>query len=247
MDFTKFIYLLEYKKLHFSSLSTLASVDPFEGSLGKRDLDFDHTSYEEYKKTVGANPLDEHLFEVIKNSRPKARMFLKNLRFISHVNCWHMNEYESAAMWSSYQKTQDGIAITSTYEKLCKSVSEEKEPIYIGQVEYVDYEDISLSGGNIFIPAVFKRKSFEHERELRAYICDLTNDAKHIFDKDLEKSNTQLPTGRDVPVNLFNLIEEIIISPASEEWFKKLVESVATKYGFQGNIKKSSIKSDPYF
>ena len=34
------------------------------------------------------------------------------------VNCWHINEHESAAMWDLYLKSNEGIAIQSTYQKL---------------------------------------------------------------------------------------------------------------------------------
>lgn len=42
-----------------------------------------------------------------------------------YISCWHMNEYESAAMWKLYAKSSDAIAIQTTFQKLCESIGDE--------------------------------------------------------------------------------------------------------------------------
>jgi len=34
------------------------------------------------------------------------------------VNPWHKNEFESAAMWKLYLKSEEGVAIRTTVERL---------------------------------------------------------------------------------------------------------------------------------
>jgi hypothetical protein len=83
------------------------------------------------------------------------------------VNSWHLNEYESAAMWAIYSRFNSGIAIQSTYNRLVKSFSRCKEPIYIGKVKYIDYSNEWIDNDNILQRFIHKRKSFAYENELR--------------------------------------------------------------------------------
>jgi hypothetical protein len=85
-----------------------------------------------------------------------------------------MNEYESAAMWSLYATggRDQAIAIQSTYARLEKAL-EQYPDVHIGVVHYIDYEKDWMPEGNLMYPSVHKRKSFEHERELRAVIYDM--------------------------------------------------------------------------
>ena len=84
------------------------------------------------------------------------------------VNSWHLNEYESAAMWAIYSSFNSGIAIQSTYGRLVKSFSRCKERIYIGKVRYIDYSSESIDTDDILQRFTHKRKSFAYENELRA-------------------------------------------------------------------------------
>jgi len=43
------------------------------------------------------------------------------------INCWHMNDHESAAMWKLYLKSDEGIAIQSTYRKLKDAITDDDE------------------------------------------------------------------------------------------------------------------------
>ena len=53
------------------------------------------------------------------------------------VSCWHMSTCESAAMWSLYSKTNEGIAIRSTVGRLLEQVDRNTNVyIKIGKVIY---------------------------------------------------------------------------------------------------------------
>lgn len=85
------------------------------------------------------------------------------------INCWHMNEHESAAMWKLYLKSNEGIAVQSSYNKLRDCIIDD-EQVLVGMVKYLDYEAEHIDPGNILSAFVYKRKSFEHEREVRALV-----------------------------------------------------------------------------
>jgi hypothetical protein len=86
------------------------------------------------------------------------------------LNSWHINEYESAAMWKLYLESDEGIAIQSTLGRLNKSLKDTKETIFIGKIKYIDYEKESIPESNQYYPFLYKRKSFEYEKELRLFL-----------------------------------------------------------------------------
>ena len=78
-----------------------------------------------------------------------------------------MNEGGSAAMWQLYSKTNEAVALKSTFFRLANELDEKT---YIGLVDYIDFENAGLPEGNTLYPYVHKRLSFSHEKEVRAVI-----------------------------------------------------------------------------
>ena len=74
-----------------------------------------------------------------------------------------------------------------------------------------------------FFPFLFKRKSFQYEREVRI-ISDLSDQEIKIND------------GLKIDVDINQLIEKIYIHPKSENWYKKLVIELVSKLGFNFEI-----------
>jgi hypothetical protein len=54
------------------------------------------------------------------------------------ISCWHMNEQESAAMWSLYLRSNEGVCIQSTYRRLRSSLP---RCVRIGEVNYLNYDN----------------------------------------------------------------------------------------------------------
>jgi hypothetical protein len=77
--------------------------------------------------------------------------------------------------------------------------------VFVGPINYVDYERAVWPGTNIFWPFVNKRLSFAYEAEVRAIICQpQTRDGFSDYD-------AETPTGRLVGVDLAELIESIFV------------------------------------
>lgn len=209
MDFTKFISMISRKTLFFVRTDFLE--DPFEGSYTL--------------KTIEQRP------EWIKNNYNYKPEKYKKFYF---VNCWHMNDEESAAMWKIYTHNNEGIAIQSTIKRLIDCFSETAMDIYIGKIEYIDYKKDSFKDLNTLHPFLFKRKSFEHEKEIRAIIHD-------------PKPEIIIDNGVHIPVILEKLIDNIYLSPNSLKWFRDLVETMLIKYNITKKIILSDLESDPVF
>ena len=98
----------------------------------------------------------------------------------------------------------------------------------------------ALSRANI----IYKRPSFEHEKELRAFIYEGFD--KEIKEKGLrnkahlEELKKKRPEGIRIKINLSNLVEKIYVSPLAKDWFVELVKNVS------GELKDRVLKSDLY-
>jgi hypothetical protein len=220
MDFTKFFAILHRSGLFFARCDLLD--DKFEGSVPRAMRE----------ETEGRNSRDE----IVAYSD-----FNKWIRKWTTINCWHMNECESAAMWKLYAQSNEAIAVVSTYERLRNSLTADR--FWIEQVQYIDYEKDRIPQGNAMYPVVFKRQSFAHENELRAFTSEFPTKGEHRLDMDREPSSP----GAWEPVELDHLIETIHVAPQSPSWFVELVSEVSNKYNLRAPVKQSSLDLDPVY
>jgi hypothetical protein len=209
LDLSKFLDLLMSEKLFMSRSDKFE--DQYEGT-------FSEPTYEEIKKIAVNNP---EFLQYYKSHREKVA-----------VSSWHINEYESFAMWQIFTQNSEGLAIQSTVERLKKALDFEKNhEQYIGEVNYIDYKKEYIPFDDMFFPFLFKRKSFQYEREVRI-ISDVT------------QSNVKLNDGLKINVDINQLIEKIYIHPKSENWYKNLVIQLVKQLGFDFTIEKSDLESD---
>jgi hypothetical protein len=209
LDLSKFLDLLMSQKLFMSRSDKFE--DQYEGT-------FSEPTYEEIKKIAENNP---EFLQNYKSHREKVA-----------ISSWHINEYESFAMWQIFTKNSEGLAIQSTIGRLQNAVIPEKKfEQYIGEVNYIDYKKEHIPFDDVFFPFLFKRKSFQYEREVRI-ISDVT------------QSNIKLNDGLKINVDINQLIEKIYIHPKSENWYKNLVIQLVKQLGFDFTIEKSDLESD---
>ena len=221
MDFTKFVSLLNNSALHFTRGDKLE--DPFEGSFPRVNVQLRPRRYK------GKMPPRE-----IKSLSEFYRQFVKH----TFVSCWHLNTYQSAAMWKLYLQGNEGIAIRSTFGRLKGSLKKNKDhDVYIGKVKYIRYDKDVIPEGSLF-PYFHKRRSFEHKKELRAVIQAFSYDNKG----DIAWSRSPYGSGLNVPVDLKILIERVVLPPLCPSWQKGVVESVLSKY----DLKKPVVRSTLY-
>jgi len=223
MDFTKYVSLLSSKSLFFSRSDLFD--DPYEGATSHANIMLRPDVYKD-------SSIPEHAFGLMSK-------FAEWVRQWTFVNCWHMNEHESAAMWKLYAQTNEAVAIQSTYQRLLNCLPEN---IFVGVVHYIDYETQWLPEGNTMWPFVHKRKSFEHERELRALIQDLPSNEKGI--------QTGMPNPescREVSIEPESLIEVVHVSPDSPKWFSELVKNITIKYSFGFEVRHSLLAKTPVY
>lgn len=220
MDFTKFVSMLSTSSLYFGKASCFE--DKFEGSF---------PAYNAIKNMQVA--IDEEQKQSAFNYNCWLKNLSKDMRDTTFINCWHANEYESAAMWSLYAKTNESIAIETNYSALLSALPDNS---YLGMVTYLDYDNEEIPDNNTFYPIMHKRISFEHEKEIRSV----------IWREDLFGSSNNNLTGLNIKVDINSLIKGIYISPTAPHWFYETVKDVAQKYGLLALIYKSDLYNDPF-
>jgi hypothetical protein len=174
---------------------------------------------------------------------------------LAYVNCWHMNPGESAAMWGLYLKSDEGIAVQSTVRRLMGSLSATSDEIVIGSVIY--YGQGRAPALMRAIDLLFrKRKSFEHEHELRAIIPafreleeslqsatePIRKDA-FIYRAEL-KRQVQLLDGKAIAIDQDVLVENVFVAPGAPDWLVRNVQFLLDKFGLDRKATRSQL-DDP--
>lgn len=232
LNFTKFVSLLDRKALFFARADKLG--DPFEGSYSKKNIIKLRDSYAELLEDTNIQLSDQQKYRLKRNS---GRSFFKEYRKMVFANCWHESAHESAAMWRLYSGEYEGIAIKTNFGSFAQSLAGE-EAVYVGKVKYIDYDKDSIPQDNALNPYLYKRKSFEHEREVRAVI--IRDDHHHLYD-DIDD------TGKYGGVEIASLVKEVVVAPYAQDWFLELVASVSALYGLGASVRRSSLADEPNF
>ncbi|WP_316675024.1 DUF2971 domain-containing protein [uncultured Tolumonas sp.] len=226
MTLDKFINLLETQTLFFTPLESYAKTDPFEGFQPKACL-------EQFIKTrndstqlprVVASQLsaDSEFGSIIQEADRKFKEMYLDMIKGTKVNCWHMNNHESEAMWKLYSENNKGICISTKISSLLNSIdiTNLTKDIHIGKVKYLDFFSEKLTPEDYVInndplSPLLKRKSYEHENEIRLYIA-------HDVGEPIKPES--------INVNIATLIENIYISPYSDSLFESSVKAICTKF-----------------
>jgi hypothetical protein len=225
LDLAKPVSLLDKRALFFSRANRLG--DDFEGAITRQRQLQRKKFYARRRRAGKSIPLSRDHSDLIATR-------IDN----TIISCWHMNEDESAAMWKLYVAGGQGIAIVSTYKRLAASLpsSHRTEPlrnedgtdrhlwIKLGVVKYIDFETYEAMAN----PFLCKRRSFEHERELRAVVED------HSLE-GLPRP-PRFPAGDYVPV---------CVAPQSPAWFAESVVSLVKQYGFDFPVRHSDLDKAP--
>lgn len=236
MDTSKFLNLIFTSKLFFPNISKLE--DKYEGSPTKGMFEnmkrFDANMDEENEKLYREKGLGEI------PRRNQVRGLYEMARQHVYVNCWHMNEFESVAMWKLYSRQNEGIAIQSSFTLWRDSFATTPVDIHIGVVEYKDFDkDVydRIFFGDLYKPFVLKRKSFTHEQEIRALILGLTRQSELIAHHD--------NGGVRIEIDLTKLIQKVHVAPESPEWYTDNVQTILDKANINIKVVKSDLDKDP--
>jgi hypothetical protein len=225
MSLAKLLSLVSTRSLFFSRSDLLD--DPWEGAVTPETIKQMRDSLSEH---IRPEQLDT-LLSTISD-------FRREHRKVVHVTSWHMSEHESEAMWRLYLPGNEGVAVQSTYARLRDSLASATRSVHLGTVHYLDYETAAIPTGNAYWPTLCKRRSFEHERELRGVT---------MVSDNLHQPESTLPPGVAVEVDLNTLVERVYVPPKSQPWFHEAVQATLTAFSFDVPVRRSDLDSSAIF
>ncbi|MBN1555088.1 MAG: hypothetical protein JXA11_10100, partial [Phycisphaerae bacterium] len=129
MSLDRFASLFDERMLYFCSMEKLKKGDPHEGS------------YYACKLLNDVEPEEAQGFAQKASSCGDPIV----------VNCWHLSDHESMAMWKLYSKDNKGIAIQSRIKRLKTEFVNFKDSVFIGEIIYTDDPIDDPSGWPIVI------------------------------------------------------------------------------------------------
>ena len=283
MNLPKYLSLLQTRSLFLSNLEVFAKVDPFEGSFPASLLEYRHWNTPEdvpedirrsrligYKR--GEDIGEDDCLQRYKEDRERMTRQIYAKRKSYYVNCWHISEYESSAMWDIYSRRNEGVAIVTSESRIKEAIKDSEKVVYGGVVTYANYteDDLDYELENIYKLLLLKRQSFSYEREYRlAYTNPAVTHKKYVIPSieeqkrkgtwfadepgtiiDMPRSVEEIEqldaeVGVQVQCNLHRLIDQIYVSPVAPDWFGAVIQDVTKKYGLDVSITKSSLSALP--
>ena len=242
MGIDKFLALLSTSKIHFTRIDQFE--DNWEGAMPA-------STQEEFKSFINAmksiihnrdRGRDRNLFE-------NYEQIMRKNKFLLFASCWHCNEFESAAMWRLYGQYDSNVAIVTSKDKMYSCLSWPNGTFMsIGKVKYINYKIAGFNFNNLLKYTYHKRKSFEHENEIRLVFNNLDYFKQAFESENIEFESVlkNVPLGIDIDVNLHDFLECVKVSPAAPEWYVNVIKNICAQYGVSEKIvHKSDLYNDP--
>ena len=241
MSLEKFANILATQSLFFTRADKFE--DKFEGHVPRQIMSI-------YKSAVSASEKRENLRE------GSILAHAYGLRKHVMCNCWYQAEQESMAMWDKYHMRNSGIAIKTTMENLKNSLPGRFD-VFIGEIQYLEeynkigvLENVSIPN-LVHYPYFYKRKSFEHEHEVRVLI-EIESLLRNYFSdqgiNEIPFEQELCKIGMLIEISVETLIgenSEVIISPYAEQWVIDTVASIVKQYEFQFPVNRSRLSDEP--
>ena len=200
MSTEKFLSLITSCQLNLARVDQFD--DPWEGSITQGTADAINANW----GVAAPQSLD-----LLKQS-------LARFRKRAFASCWHMNDHESAAMWDLYARRNAGVAIRTSIKSLKNSLVCTEE-LFVGRVNYKDYS-AHVVDMNMYSHILLKRKSFEHEQELRIIYFEPQVSGTPVLAESASRF-------KRIPVQLDVLLERVSIAPMAPAWHLTAIRDAA--------------------
>jgi hypothetical protein len=229
MDLIKYISLLQRRALFFCRLDWLE--DHFEGTTAKPNYE-SRINYHKALRDAGfytvAMP-DEKIKQNVENVYEFERKF----KALNCVNCWNKLG-ESAALWKIYSDAGKGIMIRSSVSSIKTSLQYCAQEIRLSEVKYINYEKDLMLDGNTMYPLIHKHRGYSYEDEVR-----LLYEVKTERGWEYDWSREEVSAGVFIPIDVDELIHDVVIGPYSPHWYLEMIRNLTQKYGLDKPVHKS--------
>lgn len=204
-DQKKAVDLIKTSQLYLRRLDLLTDYyegDPYEGNPTFSLIENDKAAY--FKAFGDAD-------------EASIRKGFEDERKATFVSCWQMSDVESWLMWKQYCQRGGGFAVQTTIERL-SALSDEKRLLF-KDVKYLDHWLDNILEHTVPIQVFLKPRWFSDEKEIRLALFR----SECVWDRPerTEEALARLKDHELIPINLADLVEQIVLNPFSCECQKK--------------------------
>jgi hypothetical protein len=232
MDITKFADLVTRRRLYMARADLLG--DEHEGTTPAAEL--------EYWRLLAENAETEEQRRIIQGNRDQLSEYAQEFRKTYYVSCWHMAPDENIAMWERYVRSNDAVAIRSTFFTLRALL--DRTVIEMGVVRYIDYDAYRLPSFNLMQLIMHKRHFFRDEREVRAVVW--TTAPEHIRREHVDPFLTADGAGFLALIDPKALIQSVVLHPKATTETATRASELCSKHALPQPV-PSRISSTPRF
>lgn len=253
MDTSKFIWLISNNKLYFPRSDLLE--DKFEGSITKITQELrneklkEHPEYspqqiQDYSKDnrkgvfVNSWRMDEHESEAMwKLYCPNNEGIAIQTKYSSLTKAFNNRFSENDVDNSSKASNVCAHRKYNNSDELDEYDVGEYVNIYAGCISYKDYEREVFPINYTFSPQMYKRRSFEHEKEVRMILLNTVQRGEYP------------PDGFIVDWNALGYIENIYVNPYTPKWYYQVVLKIIKSFApaLDSRVSWSSEKIEPVY
>ncbi|MGA2144750.1 MAG: hypothetical protein ABSH49_07295 [Bryobacteraceae bacterium] len=220
MSLAKFLSMLYNRALHFAVLSSLNDV--LEAAPPR--LPDDATVHD----------------------RMRAWYRWQRNRHMVFVNCWHVSQSESAAMWALYATQSEGVAIRSTFGEASKAFGLREagllgSTVQAGMVEYIDPEAelVPEPTSNVVLAALKKRHWYAYESELRFMYIKTENYLRPPTGSQCEPG-AAAQNGLWIQCDLQKLIKSVVLAPSAPAFLGDVVAEACRQSRLDPSVQQRS-------
>lgn len=244
MDLEKFKSLLDRKALFFCRADKFS--DPFEGSIPRKEAEYRLKDAEEKAALFGRKFDKQSAAQGIEGITFMHLKFKKGMI----INCWHINNNESDAMWRLYLKDNEGVAIQTNAKRIRQSFVISNEEIQSSKIRYINYEndiwfhfnEYPSRNYSFLTPFVHKRIEFNHEQEFRLF-----HEIHEAIDDEDYWDTQEKHNGKFIGVDVSTLIEKVWLPPTIDIKAEERIINMTKDFGFDFEFSHSKLESEPYY
>ena len=159
-------------------------------------------------------------------------------RLLTFVSCWQMGDYESAALWKIYGRTEKAVVVESSFGRLRACLP---DFVHIHPVSYIDYTRDRIPDVHSLYPFFFKKIEYQSEQELRVVTGDLP-----MSDPWRLKVNISCE-GWSFPINPDELVKTVYVAPGCPEASYERIKSESIQMGLKAPVLRSAMDRKPRF
>lgn len=170
------------------------------------------------------------------------RRMIKLMQEVTYANCWNVGKYEDSNMWFSYTNESDGVVLKSSYENIEKAMISYDKRLFVGEVEYIDFEDKNMEKQPI-APYFYKSNEFRSESEFRFVMTDYEKDE---FDYEYWSQNIPGQPEKKAYIHLdaAEFIDEIRVHPTSGSYLKEVVKKAISDKNMNLSVNESDLTTN---